>query len=229
MSKRLAIFIFFFTASLAFSQNAPLEKDSQMWNDVSVAVPLIKEKDKKGNEFNRLTFLVNGTLRIGRGISRPIDERFGFGFNYRVNRFVSLVPDYVYRFSQPFPGRTNYENRLRMAVILEKRWKKFSIANRNSFEYRFRHSQRDSSFYRNRLRFNYPVNKGGKLLFTPYVSNEPFYNFRQKAWTRNEVHTGISRRINPNLTGDFYFLLLKDRSLPRTIIGFGLNLRFAVK
>ena len=57
-----------------------------------------------GHDANSISTLL-GTLRIGRDISHTIDERVGAGFTFRVNKYVSLSPNYVHIGMQPFAGR----------------------------------------------------------------------------------------------------------------------------
>jgi len=224
----ILIAIIFLCSVSAFSQTVPIGNDIQIWNDTSVSFPLIKSKDKKGEEFDKLSFSINGLLRFGRNVSRPVDERIGVGFNYRINKYVSLVPDIVYRGAQPFKGQRNYETRFRFAVILENKWKNFSIADRNQIEYRLRNSRQDSVRYRNRFRLNYPIIKAEKEFFTPFASNEVFHDFQAKAWTRNEFLAGIGKKFNNSFSTDIYYLFAKDRSLPRMVKGIGISLKFKV-
>lgn len=223
---KIIILAIFLCSISAFSQIVPLESDIQIWNDTSVSFPLIKSKDKKGKEFEKLSFSINGTLRFGRNVSRPVDERIGVGFNYRINKYFSLAPDILYRATQPFKGRRDYESRVRFAVVLENKWKKFSLANRNQIEYRLRNSRQDTVRYRNRLRFDYPLLKAEKEFFTPFASDEIFYDFQTKAWTRNQLFVGIGKKFNNNFSTDIYYIFVKDRSFPKTINGIGINLKF---
>ncbi|CAN5705959.1 hypothetical protein BH18ACI1_BH18ACI1_08330 [soil metagenome] len=219
--------VFLFSAA-AFSQTTPIKSDFQIWNDTSITFPLIKSKDKSGKEFDRLTFSVNGTLRFGRNVSRPVDERIGFGFNYRLNKYISFVPDALYRGNQPFQGRKDFESRFRFAVNLENKWKKFSLVDRNQIEYRLRNSRKDSIRYKNRLRLNVPLVKNKKELFTPFVSDEPYYDFQAHSWNRNEFFAGIGKRFNKNFSADIFYLFVKDTSFPKTVNGIGVNLKFKV-
>ena len=66
----------------------------------------------------RFDFNLLGTLRFGRDISHTIDERVGAGFTFRVNKYVSLSPNYVHIGMQPFAGRRIWENRLTLPVTL---------------------------------------------------------------------------------------------------------------
>lgn len=212
-----------------FSQTVPIERDTNIWSEASVTFPLIKSKDKKGKELDRLTFSINGTLRFGRNVSRPVDERIGFGFTYRLNKNISFTPDYFYRGYQPFRGRNDFESRVRFAVTLENKWKRFSIIDRNQIEYRNRNSRPNSVRYTNRLRFNYPILKNSKEVITPFVSTEPFYDFQINKWSRNQFFAGFAKKFNKNFAADFFYLLVNDRSNPKTINGFGVNLKFRIE
>ena len=221
------VFIFIFS-TIIFAQTTTDNSDFQFWNDTSVSIPLKKSTDKNGKEFERMAVSINGTLRFGRNISRPVDERIGLGFNYRLNKYVSFAPDALYRGSQPFKGRRDFESRFRFAVILENKWKYFSLNDRNQIEYRLRNSRQDSVRYKNRLRFNVPVIKNKKEIFAPFISDEPYYDFQAHKFTRNEFFAGIGKKINKNLSADIFYLFVKDISLPKTINGIGLNLKFKI-
>lgn len=212
-----------------FAQTVPIERDINIWSEASVTFPLIKSKYKDGKEFDRLTFSINGTLRFGRNVSRPTDERIGFGFTYRLNKNISFTPDYFYRGYQPFRGRNDFESRVRFAVTLENKWKNFSISDRNLIEYRIRNSRPNSFRYTNRLRFNYPILKNNKEVITPFVSTEPFYDFQINKWTRNQFFAGFSKKFNKNFAADFFYLLVNDRNNPKIINGFGVNLKFRIE
>src|SRR5688500_19865682 len=54
-------------------------------------------------------------------ISHPIDERVGAGFTFRVNKYVTVSPNYIHIGMQPFAGRRVWENRLTFPVQLRDR------------------------------------------------------------------------------------------------------------
>jgi len=218
--------IFLVFSASAASQIPTPSNDFQIWNEISVAFPIIKAKDKNNKEFDRLTFSLNGVLRFGDKISRLVDKRIGFGFGYRLNKYISFAPDYLYRGNKPSRGVKQYEHRLRFALALENKWRRFSLIDRNQIEYRIRHSRKDSVRYKNRLRFEYPLKKSKKEIFTPFVSNEPFYDFSEKKLTRNELFAGINKKFNNGFSADFYYLFVKDRGFPKIVNGVGINLRF---
>lgn len=219
----LAFLIF---SATAFSQTVPPRDDFQIWNETTVSFPLIRAKDKKGKEFDRLTFYLYGVLRSSVDDSGASDKRFGAGFSYRLNKHVSFAPEFVYRGNHPYRGVNQSENRIRFALTLENRWQRVALFDRNLVEYRIRHSRKNSTRYRNRLRFEFPVKNKGKEIFAPFVSNEPFYDFLEKKFTRNELFAGINKKFSDKFSADFFYFLVKDRSFPKTISGIGVNLRF---
>src|SRR5215212_3206928 len=80
--------------------------DNQVWSDVQLAVPVTKMFD-----FNLL-----GTLRLGRDINRPVDERVGAGFTVKLGKYLSVSPSYLHIGTQPVPQRRLWENRLSLPV-----------------------------------------------------------------------------------------------------------------
>lgn len=220
----------FYCLSPVLSQTAPTDDtDYQFWNETQLIFPLIKREDDSGEPTEKLSLFLNGNLRVGRNIRHPVDERIGFGFDYKHNKYVSFTPSYLYIAQQPAAGMKQYESRLRFAVNLENSWEKFSVDDRNLVEYRFRNNSADSARYRNRLRFLYPVKKDIKELFVPFVANEIFYDFQESTFSRNEFSVGISRKLNPNVTTEFFYLLQINRSgSPKQLNVFGVNLRIKV-
>lgn len=116
--------------------------DNQFWSDVQVAVPMTKSVD----------FNILGTLRLGRDISRPVDERIGAGFTFRFGKHVQIAPNYLYISTQPVRNRRGWESRLSLPVTLRFNLEKFRLSDRNMFERRIRNPGVSSTRYRNRLR-----------------------------------------------------------------------------
>lgn len=212
----------------SFSQTAP-EKDVQLWFDTQISFPLIKKRDKNNKEIEKASFFITGVLRGGRNISHFVDERIGAGFDINVNNYVSISPSYLYRAGQPFAGRKEYEHRLRFDASFEKKWSSFSIKDRNRVEYRIRHSRSDSVRYRNKIQLKIPVRKNDQEIFAPFVAIEPFYDFGEKAWNRNEFSAGISKKFTSKASADFFYMLQSNRgnAFKRVNI-IGVSLKFKV-
>ncbi len=225
--KNVFILFSFLTAFALqnFSQTAPKTEDVQFWNDTTISFPLLKRKDKS----EKVSFLLLGTFRGGDNLTRAIDERIGFGFDFVANKHVTFSPSYIYRAGQTVPSGREYEHRVRFDTTLGKKFTHFSIKDRNRFEYRLRNSRADTVRYRNRFTFTVPVKKGKKEIFAPFVATEPFYDFRDKKWTRNEFSVGISKNFNDSVSADFYYLWQRNfQATLKNVNVIGVNLKFKV-
>ncbi len=226
----LTAFICFISAN-TYSQTTVDNDDVQFWNETTVSFPLIKAEDKNGKKSIKLSGSIIGTLRLGQNVRRFVDERIGFGLDYKINKYFSLSPSYIYAAAQPVRNRNDFEHRVRLDFSAEKKWKTFTLKDRNRLERRIRHSRSDSTRYRNRLQLVIPVkNSEGKELFAPFIGNEVFYDFSEKDWTRNELTTGINKNFNKNAAAAFFYTLRTNSSSStlRTVNIFGVNLKFTV-
>lgn len=230
---RLFLFLLIITFSLlpGYSQVTPPRNDSQFWNETQFIIPLKIEKDAKGKEFDRISLFFNTTLRVGRNWQQLVDERFGFGFDFKINKFLTLSPSYLYRADQPYVGKSERESRIRIAATLEKKFSNFSLKNRNLIEYRDRYRNvANSTRYRNKLTFSIPVTKDKKELFSPFVADEVYYDFSNKSWTRNEISLGISKKFSNIFSADFFYLYQRNRgNILKNINVAGINLKFRLK
>lgn len=227
MNKLLIIFaLICFSALNFFAQTPAPESDFQVWNDTQIAIPLVKSKDKKTE---RVSLIFYTTLRTGENSKRFIDERFGAGFEFRVNKYLTFTPNVIYRAGQPVTGGREYETRLRFDVGLEKKFNSFGIKNRSRIEQRFRNSRADTTRFRNKFTLTVPVNRNGKEIFAPFVATEPFYEFQSKHWTRNEFSVGISKKFNSSFTAEFFYLLQNNRGRTLRYVNVaGVNLKFKI-
>lgn len=225
----LLLAVFSCISPLSSQTLEPDNFDYQFWNETQLVFPLVKKKSESSETIDKLSLFVNGNLRVGRNISRLTDKRIGFGFDYTLNKYVSFTPSYIYIAQQSAAGVNEYESRLRFAVNLENSWKKFSVDDRNLVEYRFRNSRSDSVRYRNRLRFRFPIKEVGKELFVPFAANEIYYDFQAKTFSRNDFSVGASRKLSPNITADFFYLLRINKSdSPKHSNVFGVNLTIKI-
>jgi hypothetical protein len=230
MKKPLLLLLVSICLSPALAQTSETDNlDNQFWNETQLVFPLVKKEDESGETIDKLSLFVNGNLRFGRNISRLTDRRIGFGFDYILNKYVSFTPSYIYIAQQSAAGAQEYESRLRFAANLENSWEKFSLDDRNLVEYRFRNNRSDSVRYRNRLRFRYPIKKDNKELFVPFAANEIYYDFQAKTFSRNEFSVGASRKLNSNITADFFYLLRRNKNdSPKQLNVFGVNLTIEI-
>lgn len=194
-------------ASILSAQSKPSRSDVQSWNDLQVSVPL--------NKMVEAVFL--GTLRVGRNLSRPVDERVGGAFSFKAGKYLTFAPSYLHITTQPTKCKAAYENRLSFPATIRFPAGKFTVCDRNLFERRLRHPGGDSTRYRNKLQFDHPIgDKKNKLNF--FVADEVFYDWSFNAWVRNRFSVGISKALNKHLTTDLYYLRQNDgHSVPGDI------------
>jgi hypothetical protein len=205
-----------FVVSGTSAQSLIDRTDNQQWTDVQLAVPVTKNFD----------FNILGTLRLGRDISRPVDERVGAGSTWRIGKYWTVSPNYLHIGMQPFRGRKIWENRLTLPVTLRFNVDKFRLSDRNQFEHRIRNSGVRTNRYRNRFQVEHPVgDKDWNLLL--FVADEVFYDWSVDRWVRNRFSIGASRVFNKHFTQDLYYLRQNDGvSVPGDLNVIGTTLRF---
>ncbi|HEX6651046.1 MAG TPA: DUF2490 domain-containing protein [Pyrinomonadaceae bacterium] len=190
--------------------------DNQQWNDVQVAIPVTKTID-----FNLL-----GTLRLGRNISRPVDERAGVGFTFRFGKYLTVAPNFLGIGMQPVRNRRVWENRLSLPITVRFNLDKFRLSDRNLFERRFRTARAPSTRYRNRFQLEHPVGSD-KIHLSLYVADEVFYDWAVNRWVRNRFTVGATKVFNKHFTQDYYYLRQNDGvSIPGDLNVIGTSLRF---
>ncbi len=202
-------------------------RDFQVWNETTLVFPLKKTTDADGKSSTRISLLVMGTLRLGQNRLFPIERRIGAGLNFRVNKYLSVMPSYYYRNAEPRRGRKESEHRLRFEASIENKWKTFSLKDRNRIEYRIRHSSHDAVRYRNKLTLKIPVRINGKEAFAPFVADEIFVDLEKGQLVRNEFSAGIAKKLSDSVDAEFFYLRQDNRtgSIPKTINAVGVNFK----
>ena len=192
------------------------ESDNQNWNDVFFTIPMSKPVD----------LVLQGTLRIGDNVTQPVDERWGLGWVFKVNKYLSFVPFYFHREARPPNGRLEHEDRITLGATVQKPIGKFTLSDRNWFERRWRQPQVDAWRYRNRVRLEHPF-KINKTKFNWFVSDEIFYDWSFHDWVRNRAAIGVTHTFNKHFTGELYFMRQNDgRTRPGDINIIGTIMRF---
>lgn len=203
------LIIFFILAFLLFSNRAAAQTtqtdpqdENQVWNETQVFIPLNKKTD---------LFLV-GVLRAGANFTdflRPIDERGGAGIAFKLNKYLTVMPTYVYVAQQPTRTRKNAEHRLILNVTPKFALGRFTFTDRNLIEFRVRHSLSNFVMYRNRLQIDYPV-KIGEFGFKLFVADEAWYSTLLETWVRNRISGGIIKQFTPHFAAEFFYLRQND-------------------
>jgi len=190
--------------------------DNQQWTDVQLAIPLTKTID-----FNML-----GTLRLGRDITRPVDERLGIGATFRFGKYLSFSPSYLYIGTQPVKNRRGWESRFSFPVQVRFNAGAFRLSDRNLMERRIRHPGINSWRYRNKFQVEHPLGaKDWQLSW--FVADEVFYDWSINRWVRNRFSLGVIKVFNKHFTQDLYYLRQNDGvSVPGDLNVIGTALRF---
>lgn len=200
----------------AQSQPPVPKADTQNWNDIQLAIPLNKKVD----------FTIQGTVRIGDNVTTAVDERWGVGWVFKLNKYLSFNPFYFHREARPPHGRQEHEDRLTLGTTVRFPVGKFTLSERNWFERRWRQPQVDAWRYRNAVLLEHPF-KIGKKQFTFGMGDEVFYDWSLHVWVRNRFASGVSHAFNKHFTLYVYGMRQNDgRSRPGDINIIGTQWRF---
>lgn len=217
MKKQLLLqLLTVFVLAMCASAQVVDRTDNQVWSDVQVAVPVSKQFD-----FNML-----GTLRLGRDINRPVDERVGVGFTFKAGKYVTVSPNFLNIGMQPVRGRKIWESRLTFPVTLRFNAGKFRLSDRNQIERRIRNSGVRSTRYRNRFLIEHPIGDA-KWGLSFIIGDEVFYDWSVNRWARNRFAVGAGKVFNKHYTQEFFYLRQNDGvSIPGDLNVIGTTLRF---
>jgi hypothetical protein len=199
ISISIGVFMLLSVGGVNAQSSRPARSDTQNWNDVYLSVPLARQVD----------FLMQGTLRNGRHLTRPVDERLGIGFSFKLGKYLTVIPNYLYIGTQPFEDRRVFENRLSVITTVRIPVGHFVLADRNIFERRFRRPGIDSTRYRNRLQVEHPIGPA-KQRISLFASDEVFYDWSFNALVRNRPSVGVSKAVNKHFTLELYYLRQND-------------------
>lgn len=221
----MKIFLILLTLFVFSTAIAAQTTDTQSWNDVQLILPLKTSKDSKNKKINDVVLNLDGILRLGRNVSYPVDARFAATLDFRVNSYLKISTGYVYQRFEQIPQRKSFQTRLSIAANLEKKYDSFSFRHRSQFEYRFLNSRPNTEVYRPRFQVAYSLKNHQKELFAPFVSAEPFYDFRQHKWVRKEFYAGISKKLTPRVALDLYYIRVNSKPVNINALGTNLKIR----
>jgi uncharacterized protein DUF2490 len=196
-----AFFLIFccFTPSYAQSVIDDQGEDTQFWNETQIIFPMR----------DRVDLMLFGVLRMGRDLARPVDERGGVGVAVKTNKFLTVIPTWLYIAQQPTAMSKNVEHRLVLNATFKFPLGKFAFTDRNLIERRLRNGRDDFTMYRNRLQIDHPVSIGS-FKFRVFVADEVWYDSLQNAWTRNRATAGIIKQFSTRFTAEFFYLRQND-------------------
>jgi hypothetical protein len=106
--------------------------------------------------------------------------------------------------------------------------RKFEITDNNLFEFRFRRSG-NSQRYRNRLKISHPV-RIGETKIDLFASDEVYYEWDERAWTRNRFKVGFGKDLGKRGGYEIYYMRQNDGfSRPGDLHVFGIEFEFETK
>jgi hypothetical protein len=193
--------------------------DEQFRGEIEVSVPL----------FKGLFAVFGGDLRVGRfDKTRFARGEAGFLYKQKINDFLTVVPRYRYRAERQFDGESSTENRFSIDGVVNFKIRKFEITDNNLFEFRFRRSG-NSQRYRNRLKISHPITVG-ETKIDLFASDEVYYEWKERAWTRNRFKVGFSKNLSDRAGYEIYYMRQTDGfSRPGDLHVFGVEFEFETK
>ena len=197
----------------------------QSWNELQLIAPLVRSTDAEGNTVNKITAIYSTIGRFGR--DDVTDARAGIELNFRANNYLTFVAGALYRGDEVVENVRQYETRLDVGATFSATWKLVSFRDRNLYEYRVRSGRNDISVYRNRLQISVPVKHKGKILFSPFLSEEVFYDLSANSYNSNELFLGVTRRLNSQSELDVAYI--RNHTNPANVNGLSLNLKITLR
>jgi len=207
---------------LAFSQDRP--SVFQSWNEVQLIVPLVRTEIASGEKLNKVTAVFSGIGRFGRG--QLVDGRIGAELDFRVNKYLTLVTGALYRGDEVVENVKHGETRLAAGATVSLKLGKFSIRDRNLIEHRVRNDRNDITVWRHRLQISYPITHNGKTLFSPFLSEELFYDTSARRFNNNELFLGITRQLTRQTALDIAYI--RNDTAPANVNGVSLTLKITL-
>ncbi len=149
-----------------------------------------------------------------------LEQRFVDDFNdFALHNYV---PGFVYGFNRYFDFELNYkferekegkewteEHRLEIIPIVKWKWMKFKFKLRNRLEYRV--IEGDESWrLREKIKIKRDINLSG-FKFSPFLSEEIFYDFKIGDFNQNRVKAGVSKEIIHNLEFTLFYMYKSNK------------------
>lgn len=174
--------------------------DFQVWNT--------ENQEFKVNKDSKIT--LEEEFRWGDDASEFYYQHYDAGFVYSLNKHLDLGVNYRQVYEKK-KGDFKEENRPHINAILKYDFYGFKLDDRNRLEYRHFDYQADSWRYRNKFTVKFPW-KFTMLEIQPYLADEVFLDFQNKAFSRNRLYSGFSMNFTRNLKAEIYYLLQSSRS-----------------
>lgn len=130
--------------------------------------------------------------------------RAGLTYHADKNLDLSLASRFIQTKDSSGDWSNNDTEYIEMIVTPKIKARGFNLSDANKLEYRFIENARDRWVYRNLITVAYPA-KIGNFEFTPYVSDEVYYDFEIERVNLNWVTIGASKKLTKNLSLGLYY------------------------
>lgn len=150
----------------------------------------------------------NPVWRVRDDISETYHLATRQGVGHKVSDSLDLAAHYFYIQEKNTKGQWVEEDRLELQPTLKWDYAGFNFSDRNRFEYRVVGDD-EKWRYRNLLKIAKPVEING-FSFSPYISNEIFYDLKKEELNQDRASVGFIKKINPHVTLDVYYMVRSD-------------------
>lgn len=198
--KKSIFVIIGLTLFLAVKVYAYDNGDFQIWHT--------ENQEFKVNKESKIT--LEEEFRWGDDASEFYYHHYDAGFVYSLNKHLDLGVNYRQVYEKK-KGKFKEENRPHLNATLKYDIYGFKLDDRNRIEYRHFDYQADSWRYRNKFTVRFPW-KFTRLEIQPYLADEIFLDFQNKAFSRNRFYSGFGMSFTKNIKGEIYYLLQSSRS-----------------
>ncbi len=145
-------------------------------------------------------------VRFKNDMGHSYYQQYRIGTTFHADKHLDLAAAYRYIFLKDTKGDwSNSDTQyIEMIAIPKTKLGGFNLSDANKLEYRFIENSRDRWVYRNLLTAAYPI-KIADFEFSPYVSNEAYYDFEIEKINLNWVTVGVNKKLAKNLTVGLYY------------------------
>jgi len=200
--NRSVLFCFMFMLLMLGTEVSPAfaRDDWQFWHSYHLKASLMEN----------LQFRVAGEQRLRDDFSDSFLAHVDTGFLWKPLSFFEIGPHFRYEREKKSGAKHGNETRYYLEAHLKAMFKGIQFQNRGRIEYRNK-STTDTWRYRNRFKLGYgiPVKK---IKFTPYVSEEIFFETRSQGMNQNRFSVGLTTHLNKHIAISLYYLLKSKRS-----------------
>ena len=222
---RYCLYILLLLCSFKISAQSEYQKDAAIWSHIKLSKSINK---KWGLEFKF-------QQRFDNNISRLDRSSLNVNLEYKMYKGVRLEAAYAFMANQALDLSYSYRNRLRAALVLEKKFGQIEVSYRALSQWRYTDMFTDEEGFfprwvlRNRLRVKYDLNRS----FSPYASIEsfvPLNGMYRQTLSKYRGQLGFLYHLSASVSLEAFYLFQQqlysnNASRQDHVYGIGLNLR----